>query len=386
MSPTSSASQSRELGQEFAAAAEELLAARLPAEPNAPLEALLGRQDAIWPELRQLGWFDLLRSEDEHGLGLRPEVLGGMFTAIGRNLAPGPLMASMFTAPWLASRFADAVAGVGPSELGQAGRGTRLALVDPGRSGWIAREDSLSFDGEFLEGSVRAVPNLPQAERILVCAGTGAGEGPVLLLLGATGQGVKIEPSRTLDPSWSFGAAAFARCPVEPSQVIGQGAEAASALGEMRAWERILLGCEMSGAVDRVLELTVAYVKERSQFGRPIGSFQAVKHMVADMACAAIALHNLVSLTLQEAGEASRQELEEGAMALKSHASKVGVEVCETALQAHGGIGFTSEYELHLYFKRALTIAAYLGSGRELDVALGARALHGGRQEDVGSR
>lgn len=380
MSPASSASQSRALGREFAAAAAGLLAARLSAERNAPLDTLIGRQDALWPKLTELGWFDLLRSTEEQGLGLQPDVLGGMFAAIGRNLAPGPLMTSMFTAPWVASRFADAPAGIG-----SAGQGTRFALADPERSSWIASGDRLRLVGERLEGSVRGVPNILQAQRILVCLGESAEE-RVLLIVDPKDEAVTIEPGRTLDPSWSFGTVVFRGCRIGASQVIRRGEEADSALREIRAWERILLSAEMRGVVDHVLELTVAYVKERSQFGRPIGSFQAVKHMVADMACAATTLHNLVSLTLEEACDASLDELEEAAMALKSHASKVGVDVCEAALQAHGGIGFTSEYELHLYFKRALTIAAHLGGARELNVALGARALTAGRQEAAGLR
>ncbi|HEY2717666.1 MAG TPA: acyl-CoA dehydrogenase family protein [Solirubrobacterales bacterium] len=380
MAPPSSAAQSPDLGQEFAAAAGELLAARLPVEPHASPEALIGRQNAIWPELTELGWFDLLRPEDEDGLGLEPAVLGGMFAAIGRNLAPGPLIASMFAAPWLASRFGDAALGTGP-----AGQGTRFALADPARGGWLASGERLRLSGGRLEGTVRGVPNLPDAERIIVCAGRRA-EDRVLLAIDPEAEGVRIEPSRTLDPSWSFGTLVCDGCRVGEPELVARGAEAGRALAEVLAWERILLSCEISGAVDRVLELTVAFVKERSQFGRPIGSFQAVKHMVADMACAAITLRNLISLTLEEAGAASPQELEEAAMALKSHASKVGVGVCEAALQSHGGIGFTSEYELHLYFKRALTVAAQLGSARELDVELGARALDRGRRREAGSR
>ena len=77
MNPTKSESNSRDLGEEFATTAGELLAARLPVEPSAHVDSLIARQDAIWPELTDLGWFDLLRSEDEDGLGLSPDVLGG---------------------------------------------------------------------------------------------------------------------------------------------------------------------------------------------------------------------------------------------------------------------------------------------------------------------
>lgn len=351
------------LSAEFAETADALMTRRLPLRPEMSAEDLVRRHLEIWPEIESLGWFDLVLPTEEDGLGLPAEVLAPMFTEVGRHLAPGPLLGTMFAAPWLIAELGDAAAPLLAARRPEA----RFAIAASSPSGW-ARGASPRLEDEALFGQAPVVPGLAEADHALVVADD-AGL-PCLTLVEKAAEGVTAGGRRSIDPCWSFGCLDLDGVDARTA-ILARGEPATELMTRLNAWQRILIAAEMSGVVEHMLAITVEYVKQRVQFGRPIGSFQAVKHMLAEMACDSTTLRNLLALTLHEAGGATPSELKHAALLLKSHASSVGTRVGEMALQAHGGIGFTAEYELHLYFKHALTLSAYLGTPAEIDFIVG---------------
>ena len=134
------------------------------------------------------------------------------------------------------------------------------------------------------------------------------------------------------------------------------------------------LAVEAVGVADRALELAVEHAKTRHQFDRPIGVFQAVSHKLAD---AYVEVENARSLAYY-AGWAVANEADEAsqaAAAAKGYAADAAVDVCEKAIQAHGGIGFTWEHPLHRFYKRALWISAYMGRPSEQRARVAASLL-----------
>ena len=144
------------------------------------------------------------------------------------------------------------------------------------------------------------------------------------------------------------------RCSARPGAA---GAAIAKAL--QRA--QVALAAEALGGAERVLEMTVQYVKERQQFGRPIGSFQAVKHRLADMMVQVEAARSASWYAACVADEQDA-ELAEAAAIAKSYCCDAFYDCAASAIQLHGGIGFTWEHDAHLYFKRARASATLLGS------------------------
>jgi alkylation response protein AidB-like acyl-CoA dehydrogenase len=155
------------------------------------------------------------------------------------------------------------------------------------------------------------------------------------------------------------------------------GREAERFLTEMRAWARILAACELSGIATGLLETTTAFVQVREQFGRPIGAFQAVKHVLADMHALACSLRNVCDGALADAVSAGPEDLSMLAAVAKAYAADAALEVCESAVQMHGGAGFTTETDLHLYYKRALALRAWYGDHEELAHRIGDALLAG---------
>jgi len=144
----------------------------------------------------------------------------------------------------------------------------------------------------------------------------------------------------------------------------GAGAEPGAAGGSLEQaldLARIALASEALGGAEQVLEMTSAYLKERTQFGRPIGSFQALKHRLADMMIEVEAAKSAGWYAACVADERP-EELAEAAAIAKSYCCDAFFDCAANAIQLHGGIGFTWEHEAHLYFKRARATATLLGS------------------------
>jgi alkylation response protein AidB-like acyl-CoA dehydrogenase len=206
---------------------------------------------------------------------------------------------------------------------------------------------------------------VPQSSLLVVVATENGSER--LAVVAADAPGVHIEAAEGLDPGCPIGSVRFTGCQAEIPDMK------ADTLPALRCWLRLLASAELSGIADAVVEMTRVHTVQREQFGRPIASFQVVRHILADMATQAIALRNLVDVTASEISVLANAEREEAAEITKAYASTSALQICEQGLQLHGGIGFVEEYGLHRYFKAALRLHSHYGTPGELHEEIGAR-------------
>jgi alkylation response protein AidB-like acyl-CoA dehydrogenase len=293
-----------------------------------------GSDRALWAAMVDQGWAGVAVPEGQGGLGLGAVEVAVLLEEVGRHAAPAPFASTVLAL--------ETVAGAGRDELVS-------ALLDGSARGcvaWSRRRDAVRAtrrgDDWVLDGRADPVLYGPGATHALVTAATEEGPGVFLVELDALGP-VPAEPAmdRTRDLGWlRFDGTRASR--------LG-GAETAELLVDRGA---VYAAAEMLGGADRVLGLSVEYAKERVQFGRPIGSFQAVKHRCADMLVDVEGMRSSVywAAWCIAAGDRDRSVAASTAKIWCSDASK---RVMASSLQVHGGIGFTWEHDLHLYMKRA---------------------------------
>jgi alkylation response protein AidB-like acyl-CoA dehydrogenase len=287
---------------------------------------------------------------------------------MGRCLLPSPFLASAVLAAetLLATGDEDVLAGVLPGLAA----GTTLAAVayqeTPGGDGRPVRavRDGTSW---LLTGSRSFVLDGGQADLILVPAGTESGTA-LFAVDAAAAPGLSRRPMRTLDPSRPQARLDFAATPGRLAGAVGAGAHA---VRQGLAHATIALAAEQVGGAERCLEAAVEYAGMRRQFGRPIGSFQAIKHKCADLL---ILVESARSAARYAASVSSSPESDEDLYA----AAALAGAYCSTAyftvaaenIQIHGGIGFTWEHHAHLYFRRAKASEVMFGTPVEHRAAL----------------
>jgi alkylation response protein AidB-like acyl-CoA dehydrogenase len=213
-------------------------------------------------------------------------------------------------------------------------------------------------DGWRLSGVKRFVPWAHVADVVLVPAR--APEGLSLFLLDPAQPGVRLSPMVGIDLGnrWSELALDGARVPA--GGVLGQPGGAGPVLEALLRRAAVCASAEMLGAARRCLDMSVGYVKVREQFGQPIGSFQAIRHRCAEMLLEVENSHAAVYYAAW-ALTAGADDAAVAASICKSYVSESARKVCGDAIQVHGGIGFTWEYDLHLYMKRAKALEPLYG-------------------------
>ncbi len=210
-----------------------------------------------------------------------------------------------------------------------------------------------------LDGEAGFVP-YAHAAGLLVVAALDAARKTVLAAIPADAPGVTIERHVSMDLTRPLATVRFAGVAVAQDRILGGGTDASAALARSLDLGRIALAAENAGGAEGVLDLTVAYTKDRVQFGRPIGSFQALKHRMADM---------MVEVETAKTGayyaacvvDEESDELAEAAAIAASYSADAFMGCAGNAIQLHGGIGFTWEHDAHLFFKRARANAVLLG-------------------------
>ena len=309
-------------------------AARAAADGGAP------EPPQFWKDAVNLGWLGLHLAEEDGGQGFGMPELAILAEELGRVVAPGPFLPTALAAAVIADRGApEDRARLLPGLLG----GTVTAAVGlPGDLRWKT--------GESLVGSC-LVPGGAGAQLLLVPVGAH-------LAVVRPCDAVTVTPARGIDASRQ--AARVTCSDAVPEAMLRGSARVAGILG------RTLAAAEAAGGARACMEAAVAYAKDREQFGRPVGSFQAVKHMCADMLVAA-------ELATAAAWDAARAGTEESGSQLASAvAAEVALEAyvrcAELNIQVHGGIGFTWEHDAHLYLRRALSLRATAGCAAQ-DVA-----------------
>lgn len=352
-------------------AAREFLEAECPpALVRRMMEHETAHSTDLWKKLTDLGWLGLLVPQEMGGWGGTFLDATVLLEEAGRALLPGPYFATVF--------LGAAAVLLGGSRkqkkeiLAQVARGSlilTLAHLEPS-----ARYDASGIQLKarrrgtdyVLTGEKIFVLDAGVADWIVVAARTTANradprEGITLFLVEPDTPGLTITKLKTVDMTRRQANLTFDHVPVPATRVLGHVDQGGSILGKVLDLSTAGICVETVGVGQRALELSVAYAKERVQFGKPIGSFQAVKHKCVDMM---VAVENARSLSYYAAWavqERNAQVSQAVAMA-KAYCSDMGKNVTADAIQVHGGIGFTWEHDVHLYYRRALANEAAFGT------------------------
>ncbi len=285
-----------------------------------------GYTDVVWKQMADLGWMALDLPEEHGGLGLGFIAQAIMLIEMGRVVLPGPYLSTVVLG-------GSAIALGGSAEQ----RATLLPRIADG-SLTLSLTDHGSLqarDGE-IHGESRFVTDGHVAERIVARAGD------ALYL---------TEPSHRRTVEWMDATRRVADLRFDGSAAEPVGTSEAGTVRAVLDRASAALAAEMLGAAERVLEISVDYAKQRQQFGRPIGSFQAIKHRLADMLVDVESLRNAVYYAAW-AIERGAPDASLAASVAKAAAGDIAVRVCKSGIQVHGGIGFTWESDMHLFLKR----------------------------------
>jgi len=289
---------------------------------------------ALWSAMVEQGWLGVELSEDSGGLGLGAVESAVLLEEIGRHVAPVPYCSTALAIGACARAGRDGAVAALLS-------GDHIACV-----GWSRRAESVTASTEGdewrLSGRPDPVINAPAADLAIVPAV--APDGPALFAVSLSEHG-RAPRESAMDLTRSLGWLHF---DATPAQRLG-GADAVAALLDQGA---TFTAAEMLGSASRVLEMATDYAKERVQFGRPIGSFQAVKHRCADMLVDVEGMRSTVYWAAWCIG-AGDPDASIAASTAKTWCSDASKRVMASGLQVHGGIGFTWEHDLHFFLKRA---------------------------------
>lgn len=344
-----------------AAARDFLTDAANPDVIRAAVEGSSGFDEGLWQSLTaEMGFAGLMVPEESGGLGLGAVEMALVLEETGRVLAPVPFFETAVLAVQAVLAAADE--GQKSTLLPRLASGTRACFA--------GTADRPALSGGRLTGTAHFVTFAHVAELIVVATADGS-----LVVLEAGTPGLTVEALPGLDRTRRFATLTF-DCAVTPDMVLGAPGGAQAAIERVLTIGAGLLAAEQTGGMQYSLDATVDYAQQRVQFGRLIGSFQAYKHMLADMMLLAEASRSAAyyaAAAIDENGE----ELAEACHVARAYASDAYRSISGDAIQLHGGIGFTWEHHAHLYFKRARASASWLGSADTHREALAALLLDG---------
>jgi alkylation response protein AidB-like acyl-CoA dehydrogenase len=317
----------------------------------------------LWKEMAELGWTGLGIPEEHGGAGLSFVEMGVLLEEMGRLLTPGPFFASSVMA---ASTIRElATPGQQERLLSSLASGETVATVaifeeardwSPERPATMATRQT---GGWVLQGRKRSVLNGADADVLLVTAATDDGVG--VFAVDASLDGVAIDHESVLDPTRRQAEVVFDAVTVDDEARLGEG-DSSSGLSRVLAIATVGLAAEQVGGAQACMEMSVDYAKSRYQFGRPIGSYQSIKHrcayMLLNVEHARSAVYHAVRMIDHP------DELAIAAPLAGSIASAAYVWVAGENIQVHGGIGFTWEHNAHLYLKRAKASSLLFGGPR----------------------
>ncbi|MGA2811133.1 MAG: acyl-CoA dehydrogenase family protein [Candidatus Acidiferrum sp.] len=293
----------------------------------------------LWSKLTEQGYTGIIFPEEYDGVGLGKIELMLLMEEAGRALLPGPFFSTVV----LAGSLLDSVASPAHKKKYLApicrGEARATAAILEATASWNPREVQLTAANNKLTGEKLFVPDAAVADFILVVARNG------VFVVDARAPGLRITPMSAMDLTRKLYVVQFKDTPAEllgPASDLARPFDVASAA----------LAAELVGGMQRVLDITVEYAKTRKQFGKPIGMFQAVQHQCADMYLETESARSAVYY----AGWALEENAPDAAAAVsiaKMYASDAGRTVGNRGIQIHGGMGFTWENDLHLYYRRA---------------------------------
>lgn len=335
--------------------AREFFSAECPnAEVRRLMETPSAYDPALWQKMAQQGWTGIIFGEEYGGLGLGLVEMAVALEEMGRALLPGPYLSTVL----LAGTVIDAAGNAAQKRkylprISMGETRATLALLeasarwDPDAVQMIAQPTAGGF---ALNGTKMFVPDAAAAD-ILVCAARrGADLG--LFIVPRAASGLTITALPAIDETRKLYQVVLADVPVAEDDFLAIGDSARAALDRALAVATVALAAEMVGGMQRVMEIAVEYAKARKQFGKPIGQFQAVQHLCADMLLLTESSRSAAyyaAWALQERAP----EADAAVSIAKAYASDAYREVGNRGIQVQGGMGFTWENNVHLYYKRA---------------------------------
>jgi len=324
----------------------------------------------LWAQMVELGWPALTIAEDLGGLGLGAVELVVVVEELGRVLAPGPFVPTV-------TQFAPVVRELGTDDqqrrfLAPVARGEltgTLAITEPASGidpGTVRTTATPSGDGWQLDGQKTGVLGAAEADEIAVVARVGEGDGDDgVATFVVPSSALVVEPITAFDATRSLANVVLDSVPVSSDRRLGEpGGTAATGLRRAVEEAMVALALETVGTCQSIFDVTLEYAKQREQFGVPIGSFQAIKHKLADMLVAverARATGYFAALAIAE---------DDDRRAAAASTARIAAADCQRLLaregiQIHGGIGYTWEHDMHLYVRRVKTNAQLLGTEAE---------------------
>lgn len=329
-----------------------------------------GLPEALWKAIGELGWCGLLVPEEHGGSGLGLVDLSLVMEQMGRVLCPGPFVSTAVVG-------ATAIAHGGSLAQREqwlpalAGGRLRVALAQLEEdTSW--RPEGIQMRSEHHGGGLRLsgrklfVADAPAADLLIVATRTGpphdgGSHGVTLVLVDAGAPGVTLRPIAYNEQTRKLAEVRFDDVDVPAERVLGAPGDGWPVLARAHAAARAALCAELAGAAHRVLEASVEYARTREQFGQPIGRFQAIQHKCADMLVGAEGIRSAAWYAAW-ALDHDEPDASTAACLAKSYASDTALAIAGAGIQIHGGLGFTWEQDLHLYYKHAQAAALAYGS------------------------
>ena len=324
----------------------------------------LGYDAAVWQRItEELCWQTLPVDEADGGLGLGFVEMVAMLEQTGRRLLCSPFFATVCLALYALKQCPESQAKALLIEAILAGQTATLVHTDS-QGKWHFDADLPVFENGKINGIASQVINGDSAAWLIVAAREH--EGVSLFAVDTNSVGISRVMQPSMDQTRRLGKVTLSGVVVTEEQRLCDAGQGAAILQVCLELARIGAAAEMVGVAQQSLDSSVAYIKERVQFGRTIASFQAVKHKCADvmlkLESSRSALYYAACIADEYiAGSASLRDLQEAASISNGYASEASFFAAGVGIQLHGGVGITSEYDIQLYFKRARALEAYLG-------------------------
>jgi alkylation response protein AidB-like acyl-CoA dehydrogenase len=319
-------------------------------DPHRDNECLWDRE--AWQKMAALGWTTLSVPSAAGGMGLSAVAVATLIEEAGRAAFPSPLLANI-NATYVLAACGTGAAGKTLAKI-VAGQTASLAITNQAGS-WESSETDVSAtpsgNTTTLNGTAWFVQDARKADILVVSAGTAAGVGLYAVL--ANAPGIAIIPDAIVDLTRDQAHVRFTNVAVEAAQVVAEPGRGDAALEAAKPAILTMVSADMCGAGEWMLQTTTEYAKQRVQFDRPIGAFQAVKHPIVNMMIMIDAARSLVYNAAYAIDHEPAEAASYAHMA-KASASAMSAFCSERCVQCHGGIGVTWECFVHLYVKRQM--------------------------------
>lgn len=313
-----------------------------------------GWDSTVMGEIAEAGMLGIMAPETAGGLGMGLEAAGVIATEIGRALAPEPVVPVVGLVVGMLHRICPDDAGLAEAIAGESVAALAWQERDP--QGRLADTMACRYEGNTLSGSKAWVAGAMGADHFLVVAESQ--NGPALVRVTQDAKGFSKTPMRQSDGSHLLELLFDST----PGELLAEGPQVAEALAAAIADTTALAAAELVGVTEKALEITLEFLKTREQFGKAIGSFQAIQHRAVDMHLnIEIARASITeTLPLIDAATDAATRTRQSSRA-KARACTAALKITREAVQMHGAVGYTDELDVGLYLNRAIMLSAWLG-------------------------